>query len=214
ADLAAVDGVTVLIYDDRCATEERRMRKRGTLPSPAERVWINERVCEGCGDCGSKSTCLSVVPTQTEFGRKTQIHQSSCTQDLACLEGDCPSFLVVRPKDGKLPPPPEPPALPVTLTEPQRTADPDGDVLIRMPGIGGTGVVTVSQVLQMAAVLEGRWASGLDQTGLAQKGGAVISDIRIAPAPRGGSLRAGGGEVDLLLGLDPLGVVTADTLRT
>jgi len=213
-ELGLVDGVTVLIHTDRCATEERRLRKRGKLPSPAQRVWINERVCEGCGDCGRKSTCLSVVPTDTELGRKTQIHQSSCTQDLACLEGDCPSFLLVTPAKGELPKPAALPDVPVGLPEPTLVVDPDVALLIRMPGIGGTGVVTVSQILQMAAVLEGRWASGLDQTGLAQKGGAVISDVRIAPVPLDGALRAAGGEVDLLLGLDLLGAVTPDTLRT
>jgi indolepyruvate ferredoxin oxidoreductase len=213
ADLGTVEGVTVLIHTDRCATEERRMRKRGTLPTPAERIWINERVCEGCGDCGHKSTCLSVVPVDTEFGRKTQIHQSSCTQDFACLEGDCPSFLVVTPRGGK-PPQRLRPEVPFELPEPTRRFDDAKKFLTRLPGIGGTGVVTVSQVLQMAAILEGRWSSGIDQTGLAQKGGPVISDIRIAPDRAEGSLRAAAGEVDLLLGLDPLGAATPDTLRT
>jgi indolepyruvate ferredoxin oxidoreductase len=170
-------------------------------------------VCEGCGDCGERSSCLSVTPTATEYGRKTQVHQSTCTQDLACLEGDCPSFLVVTPAERR-PPVEEPPAPAVALPDPTPALGGDDDVVIRMPGVGGTGVVTVSQILQVAALLDGKQATGLDQTGLAQKGGAVISDVRIAPAPRGGAVRAAGGEVDLLLGLDLLGAVTADTLRT
>jgi indolepyruvate ferredoxin oxidoreductase len=211
AELAAVDGVTVLVHTDRCATEERRLRKRGQLPTPGQRAWINERVCEGCGDCGRKSSCLSVVPVETELGRKTQIHQSSCTQDLACLEGDCPSFVLVTPGDQR------PRAIaspPVELPDPEPIVARDAQVLVRMPGIGGSGVVTVSQILQMSALLEGRWSSGLDQTGLAQKGGPVISDVRIGPVPDAGAPRAGGGEVDVLLGLDLLGSIAASTLRT
>ncbi len=212
AELRELDGVTVLIHTDRCATEERRLRKRGKLPDVAQRAWINQRVCEGCGDCGQKSSCLSVVPVDTEFGRKTAIHQSSCTQDLACLEGDCPSFLLVTP--GTAPRRARVEIPDVDLTEPTPLIDLERGVLIRMPGVGGTGVVTIAQVLQMAALIDGKWASGLDQTGLAQKGGAVISDIRIGPAADVGSLRSGPGEVDVLIGLDLLGMATADTLRT
>jgi indolepyruvate ferredoxin oxidoreductase len=213
AELSGLDGVTVLLHTDRCATEERRLRKRGKLPTPAQRVWINERVCEGCGDCGRKSTCLSVVPVDTELGRKTQIHQSSCTQDFACLEGDCPSFALVTPAPQA--PARRAPPLPVALIDPEPAFAADRTVLIRMPGIGGTGVVTVSQVLQMAAVLDGRWSAGLDQTGLAQKGGPVVSDVRLGPAGSvGGPPRAAAGEVDLLLGLDLLGTIAPDTLRT
>jgi indolepyruvate ferredoxin oxidoreductase len=215
AELAAVDGVTVLLHTDRCATEERRLRKRGKLPTPAHRAWINERVCEGCGDCGRKSTCLSVIPVDTELGRKTRIHQSSCTQDMACLEGDCPSFVLVTPAGGdqRRSSPPQLPAA-ISLGEPEPAFDREQTVVIRMPGIGGTGVVTVSQVLQMAAVIDGRWSAGLDQTGLAQKGGPVVSDVRIGPLPQAGAPRAAGGEVDVLLGLDLLGTVAPDTLRT
>jgi indolepyruvate ferredoxin oxidoreductase len=207
-ELAAVPGVTVLIHDDRCATEERRLRKRGKLPTPAERVWINERVCEGCGDCGEKSTCLSVLPVATEFGRKTQIHQSSCNQDLSCLKGDCPSFLIVTPKGERERP--ALPALPVELPEPVLRVGPE--VLVRMPGVGGTGVVTVSAILQMAAHLDGRHAAGLEQIGLAQKGGPVLSDLRIADAPIAGQLRASGASADVILGLDLLGAAARETL--
>ena len=209
AELAKVDGVTVIIHDDRCATEKRRMRKRNLLPVVTERVWINERVCEGCGDCGDKSTCLSVVPVDTEFGRKTQIHQASCNSDMSCLKGDCPSFVMVdvgtEPKKRKAP------ALPVELVAPQVQVD-SATYLMRMPGVGGTGVVTVSQILQMAAMLDGKWSAGLDQTGLAQKGGAVISDVRIGDTAIDAGMRASRGAIDVLLGLDPLGAAGSATL--
>ncbi|MCU1606123.1 MAG: indolepyruvate ferredoxin oxidoreductase [Modestobacter sp.] len=200
-ELAAVDGVTVLIHDDRCAAEERRLRKRGQLPTPVEKVVINERVCEGCGDCGDVSSCLSVQPVDTEFGRKTHIHQPSCNSDFSCLKGDCPSFLLVEPGQRAAR---SVPALPIELVEP--TARLTGDTtLIRMPGIGGTGVVTVSAILQMAAHLDGLHAAGLEQVGLAQKGGPVVSDIRISKHPVTGSLRASRGTADVLLGFDLLG---------
>ncbi|MEK6439642.1 indolepyruvate ferredoxin oxidoreductase family protein [Pseudonocardia sp. T1-2H] len=208
AELTAVDGVTVLIHDDRCAAEQRRLRKRGQLPTPAEKVVINERVCEGCGDCGDKSTCLSVQPHQTEFGRKTRIHQASCNSDLSCLKGDCPSFLLVEPGTRARR---EVPALPVELVEPAPRLVGD-TTLLRMPGIGGTGVVTISQVLQMAAHLDGLFAAGLEQTGLAQKGGPVVSDIRIAKVPVTGSLRASRATADVLVGFDLLGAADPSNL--
>ncbi len=207
-ELEAVPGVTVLIHDDRCATEERRLRKRGQLPTPADRVVINERVCEGCGDCGEQSTCLSVQPVETEHGRKTRIDQSSCNHDRSCLKGDCPSFLLVTPRDGVSAP--TPPPLPVALTEPARRFG--DEVLVRMAGIGGTGVVTVSQVLQMAAHLEGRHAAGLEQIGLAQKGGPVLSDVRFSSTAIRGQLRASGGAADVVLGFDLLGAAAPATL--
>jgi indolepyruvate ferredoxin oxidoreductase len=206
--LAELDGVTVLIHDDRCAAEARRLRRRGKLPTPAERVFINERVCEGCGDCGEQSTCLSVQPVDTEFGRKTRIHQASCNQDLTCIKGDCPSFLVVTPKRRDRTKPPSPPT---GLPRPVRRV-PAGRLLLRMPGVGGTGVVTVSQILQMAAHLDGWQAAGLEQTGLAQKGGPVISDVRLDPAGVDGTLRASDQTADVLLGFDLLGAAHESTL--
>jgi indolepyruvate ferredoxin oxidoreductase len=206
-ELAALDGVTVILHDQQCAAEKRRLRKRGKLATPKQRVWINERVCEGCGDCGDASGCLSVVPTATDFGRKTQIHQASCNLDFSCLKGDCPSFLTVAPRAVERAVP-EPPAVP----DPQRLAA--GDATIRMVGIGGTGVLTVAQVLAMAAHLEGRSASGLDQTGLSQKAGPVVSDLRITSAPEDGSARAAAAEVDVLLAFDVLATTQPGVLRS
>ncbi|MER7174090.1 indolepyruvate ferredoxin oxidoreductase family protein [Streptomyces mesophilus] len=214
AELAAVDGVTVLIHDDRCAAEERRMRKRGLLPTPVAKVVVNERVCEGCGDCAEQSTCLSVQPVETEFGSKTRIHQPSCNSDLSCLKGDCPSFLLVEPGSSAAPSAPDRlPEPPDGLPEPQDRFG-GREVVLRMPGIGGTGVVTVSQILQMAAHLDGLHAAGLDQTGLAQKGGPVVSDVRIGKDPVTGSVRASGRGVDVLIGFDLLGAASDATLAT
>ncbi len=209
-ELAQVEGVTVLIHDQECAAELRRQRKRGTTAEPAERIWINERVCEGCGDCGEKSSCLSVIPVETEFGRKTEIHQASCNKDYSCLEGDCPSFLTVVPgKRAKH----ETPALDVELPEPRLLVAAD-DFGVRMMGIGGTGVVTVNQVLGMAALIDGLHVSGLDQTGLSQKGGPVISDLRITREPLAAASKAPAGSVDLYLGFDLLGAGSAKNLLT
>jgi indolepyruvate ferredoxin oxidoreductase len=228
AELARTPGVTVLLHDQHCAAELRRMRKRGKAPEPAERIHINERVCEGCGDCGAKSNCMSVLPVETEFGRKTQIHQSSCNKDYTCVKGDCPSFLTVVPaaakakgkgKGAKAGAKRELPMPPVELPEPTLKVRRDG-FLMRMPGVGGTGVVTVSQVLQMAAMLDGKHSYGLDQTGLSQKGGPVVSDVRISRERIEGSNKASAGEADLLLGFDVLGaanprnLLVADPQRT
>ncbi|MFF3666697.1 indolepyruvate ferredoxin oxidoreductase family protein [Microtetraspora malaysiensis] len=213
-ELAAVEGVTVLIHDDRCAAEERRLRKRGKLPTPAAKVVVNERVCEGCGDCGDVSTCLSVLPVETEYGRKTRIHQPSCNSDLSCLKGDCPSFLLVEPRRSEKPRTAAPklvPRPPVEVTEPARRLG-GASALIRMPGIGGTGVVTVSQILQMAAHMDGLHAAGLEQTGLAQKGGPVVSDLRVSTEPVPGSLRATPGTADVLIGFDLLGAAADGNL--
>jgi indolepyruvate ferredoxin oxidoreductase len=209
-ELAQVEGVTVLIHDQECAAELRRKRKRGKAAEPKERVWINERVCEGCGDCGHKSNCLSVIPVETEFGRKTQIHQASCNKDFSCLEGDCPSFLTVVPgKKAKH----ETPPLQVELPEPRRLVGAE-DFGVRMMGIGGTGVVTVNQVLGMAALIDGMHVSGLDQTGLSQKGGPVISDLRITTEPVPAASKAPAGSIDLYLGFDLLGAASPKNLLT
>ncbi|MFI1379632.1 indolepyruvate ferredoxin oxidoreductase family protein [Embleya sp. NPDC020886] len=213
-ELAEIPGVTVLIHDQLCAIEKRRKRKRGELPDPAERVLVNERICEGCGDCGDVSGCLSVEPVDTEFGRKTRIHQSSCTKDFSCLRGDCPSFLTVTPGRNAGTAPAEPrPTRPDDADLPlPRFRLPAADVRVRMVGIGGTGVVTVAQVLGAAAILDGLHTGGLDQTGLSQKAGPVVSDLRIAAGPVTESATVSIGAVDLLLGLDLLGTASAANL--
>ncbi|TYP88868.1 indolepyruvate ferredoxin oxidoreductase family protein [Blastococcus xanthinilyticus] len=217
-ELARVPGVTVLVHDQECATEKRRRRKRGLLPEPATRVLINERVCEGCGDCGQKSNCLSVVPVDTEFGRKTQIHQASCNKDYTCLAGDCPSFLSVVP--GVTARRPVAAGLdPATLPEPAARVAVE-DFSLRIVGIGGTGVVTVAQVLATAAQLGGLHVRGMDQTGMAQKGGAVVSDLKFTRGPVVQAARVAGEECDLLLGCDilvaaePKNLAVTDPART
>jgi indolepyruvate ferredoxin oxidoreductase len=205
--LAATQGVTVLVHDQECATEKRRKRKRGKMVAPATRVFINERICEGCGDCGRKSNCLSVQPVPTEFGRKTRVHQSSCNVDYSCLDGDCPAFMTVVPgasigrrqAAGAITPEELPVPQPVVATD---------SFGIRLTGVGGTGVVTVSQVLATAGLIAGWHARSLDQTGLAQKGGAVVSDVRFSRSGQAPTNKLGAGECDLYLGCDLL--VAAD----
>jgi indolepyruvate ferredoxin oxidoreductase len=201
--LREVEGTTILLYDQTCAAEKRRRRKRGTFADPARRVVINELVCEGCGDCGVKSNCVSVAPVETEFGRKRTIDQSSCNKDYSCLEGFCPSFVTVE--GGRLRKPQRAETVDFSgLPEPARpgTREPYG---VLVTGIGGTGVVTIGALLGMAAHLEGKGVSVLDMTGLAQKNGAVVSHVRIADAPEQlYATRIAAGEAKLVLACDIL----------
>jgi indolepyruvate ferredoxin oxidoreductase len=207
-ELREVEGVTAIVFDQTCAAEKRRRRKRGLMPDPPQRVFINEAVCEGCGDCGTQSNCLSVTPVETEFGRKRAIDQSSCNKDFSCLKGFCPSFVTVE--GGKLKKPKPVEALAVVLPDPV-PAKLDKPYGILVTGIGGTGVVTIGQLLGMAAHLEGKAASVMDMTGLAQKGGAVLSHVRIADKPEQlHAVRIGTGAADLLLGCDLVVSASAD----
>ncbi|SKB06272.1 indolepyruvate ferredoxin oxidoreductase [Aeromicrobium choanae] len=201
-ELSRTSGVTVLINDQECATELRRKRKRKIIDAPPTRAFINQRVCEGCGDCGDKSNCLSVQPVPTALGRKTKIHQASCNIDLSCLDGDCPSFLTVSPGGSKVKR--EVPAISAeVLPEPERVVSSDSFEM-RITGIGGTGVVTVSQIVATAAQIDGRFVRGLDQTGLAQKGGAVVSDVKLTNGPVDRANKIASGQADLYLGCDVL----------
>ena len=209
-ELAEVPGVTVLIYDQTCAAEKRRRRKRHTFPDPDKRVIINELVCEGCGDCGVKSNCVSVQPLETEWGRKRLIDQSSCNKDFSCVKGFCPSFVTVHgaklkkgvgvAADHDL----------LALPDPKLPAI-DQTYNIIVTGVGGTGVVTIGGILGMAAHLEGRGVGVLDMAGLAQKGGAVFSYMRIAENPDAiHAIRVAAGRADLVLGGD---IVVAGTRK-
>jgi indolepyruvate ferredoxin oxidoreductase len=198
-------GVTVLIYDQQCAAEARRKRKRGTLPARTTRVVINEAVCEGCGDCGVKSNCLSVQPVDTELGRKTRIDQTSCNTDYSCLDGNCPSFVTVQLPEGKSAKTEAFPAPPV-VDEPKLPAV-EGTFNVFLAGIGGTGIVTVNQVLAMAALRTGLHAEGLDQTGLSQKAGPVTSHLRLSAVHVDSSNRLSPQSADCFLAFDLLTAV-------
>jgi len=203
-------GTTVLIYDQTCAAEKRRRRKRGKYPDPARRVFVNELVCEGCGDCGVQSNCVSIQPVETEFGRKREIDQSTCNKDYSCLKGFCPSFVTVE--GGTLRKPKKAAALDLPLPEPA-LAPCDEPYGILVTGIGGTGVVTIGALLGMAAHLEGKGCSVLDMTGLAQKNGAVVSHVRIGTSPeRLHATRIAAGEADFVLACDILTSVGYEAL--
>jgi indolepyruvate ferredoxin oxidoreductase len=201
-ELAQVPGCTVLIYDQTCAAEKRRRRKRGQFPDPDKRVVINELVCEGCGDCGTKSNCVSVQPLETEFGRKRTIDQSSCNKDFSCLKGFCPSFVTVegaklrRGKGVTLP------ASAGAMPEPVLPQI-DQTYGVIVTGIGGTGIITIGAILGMAAHLEGKGVGIIDMAGIAQKGGAVHSHIRFANKPDDiHAIRVAACSADLVLGGD------------
>ncbi|MBU2486291.1 MAG: indolepyruvate ferredoxin oxidoreductase family protein, partial [Alphaproteobacteria bacterium] len=203
-ELRQVPGVSVLIYEQTCATEKRRRRKRGELPDPKTFAVINELVCEGCGDCSTESNCLSVEPKETEFGRKRQINQSNCNKDFSCLNGFCPSFVTVEGAERRKP---KPAALDIEqmmrgVPLPALPAL-DQPFNLLVTGVGGTGVVTVGQLISMAAHLEGKGASILDFTGFAQKFGAVLSFVRIGRDPDAiNQVRIDTGMADAVIGCD------------
>ena len=201
--LRTVKGTSILIYEQTCATEKRRRRKRGKIVDPAKRTMINSLVCEGCGDCGEKSFCVSVLPKETEFGRKRDIDQSNCNKDFTCTTGFCPSFVTVHGGQLRKGSKSSAASLLDNLPAPTFRTDFSQPWNILITGVGGTGVVTIGALLGMAGHLEGKGASVLDQTGLAQKGGAVTTHIRIANTPADiHAVRIAAGEADLVLGCD------------
>ncbi len=203
-DLREEKGVSVLLYDQTCAAEKRRRRKRGTFPDPDQRVIINELVCEGCGDCGVKSNCVSVQPVETEFGRKRRIDQSSCNKDFSCVNGFCPSFVTVHGAKLKKSEGIAGEADPLEgVPEPVVFELGEQGWATIIDGIGGTGVVTIGAIIGMAAHLEGKGSGLIDMAGLAQKGGAVYSHMRVARSPEEiSAIRVSAGKADLILGCD------------
>ncbi len=212
--LRDTEGVTVIVYEQTCAAEKRRRRKRGIEPDPPKRAFINDAVCEGCGDCGIASNCVSLAPLESELGRKRQIDQSSCNKDFSCVDGFCPSFVTVHGAE---------PVKPVAMAEVEvdqpfpalpepQPADSSAPYAIVIAGVGGTGVVTISAVLAMAAHVSGKGVTVLDLVGLAQKNGAVYAHIRIADDPaRLHAVRIAAGGADLLIGCD---LVSSGSLET
>ncbi len=207
--LAATPGVTVLIHDQECAAELRRKRKRGLAPTPRHKIVINQRICEGCGDCMTQSNCLSLESIDTPFGPKTTIDQASCNIDESCVRGDCPSFMEVTPGDHQRV---KGAKAPTDLPEPVLQVDAQ-HCAIRIVGVGGTGIVTLSQLLGTATMLHGAHASGVDQTGLAQKGGPVISDVIITSGHDAPGSRVATASCDVLLVCDPIAGASARSLE-
>jgi indolepyruvate ferredoxin oxidoreductase len=209
-ELAATRGVTVLIHDGICANERRRRQKRGQLPVSNRFVVINEEVCEGCGHCGALTNCMSLHRVETELGPKTQIHASSCNQDLSCLGGDCPSFVTVETEPGTGYRRASPPVLlDDTVPEPADRVGLDRPYHVYLPGVGGTGVITMNALLSWAALIDGLHVLSYDQTGAAQKWGPVLSSLILAtPEQAVGANRVGLGQADLYLALDLLAAGT------
>ncbi len=216
--LRETPGVTALVYDQVCAAEKRRRRKRNRFPDPPQRLFINQAVCDGCGDCGAKSNCLSVVPLETPLGRKRRIDQSSCNKDYRCADGFCPSFVSVT--GGAL-------RRPAAALDPERLAhalesvpevEPanwSGPYDLLVTGVGGTGVVTVGAVIAMAAHLEGKHASVLDFMGFAQKGGSVLSHVRLAASADAlNQARIDTQQADAVLACDAVVAASDDALQT
>ncbi|MDB5803754.1 MAG: indolepyruvate ferredoxin oxidoreductase family protein [Betaproteobacteria bacterium] len=217
-DLRAAKGISAIIYDQTCASEKRRRRKRGEFPDPPKRAFINDAVCEGCGDCSVQSNCISVEPLETEFGRKRKINQSSCNKDYSCVKGFCPSFVTVEGGQMKKPKKASAvasanatgfPDFPAPMIP--SVAQPYG---ILVNGIGGTGVITIGQILAVAAHMEGKGASVLDMSGLAQKGGPVMSHVWIAEhADAIHTTRVGIGAANLVVGCDLIVTASKDALQ-
>ncbi len=213
-ELAATRGVTVLIHDGICANERRRRQKRGLLPVASRFVVINEEVCEGCGHCGALTNCMSLHRVETELGPKTRVHASSCNQDLSCLGGDCPSFVTVDTEPGTGYRRPSPPELSAdTVPEPAARVGLDRPYHVYLPGVGGTGVITMNALLSWAALIDGVHASSYDQTGAAQKWGPVLSSLILAaPDQTVAANKVGLGQADLYLALDLLAAGTRANL--
>ncbi len=203
-ELREVPGVSVLVYDQVCAAEKRRRRKRGSYPDPAKRIFINPDVCDGCGDCHTLSNCLSVVPIETPLGRRRVIDQSGCNKDYTCAKGGCPSFVVVR-GGGLRKRLPRTADIPAELPAPELPALEDRPWGMFITGVGGTGVVTIGALMGMAAHLEGKAASIVDSLGMSQKGGAVVSHVQFAARREDiVATRLNAGAADVLLGCDLL----------
>ena len=217
-EFRTIKGTTVIIYDQTCATEKRRRRKRGVLIDPPKRVVINEQVCEGCGDCGVQSNCVSIEPLETELGRKRQINQSTCNKDFSCVKGFCPSFVTVeggqlRKKAKTALPTPSAPSPADTLPEPVIAPLMSAAWGIVVAGVGGTGVITIGQLLGMAAHMEGKGIVTQDAGGLAQKGGSTWSHVLIAPTQDDiRTTRVAMAGADLVIGCDPIVAASKETM--